>query len=242
MKPTRTRSPRLNLVETDWTRLEQERNAGTGEQWFYENYQPAILKYLRSRFPDHEAQDICQEFFATVVLRRGLAGAARRDRGSLRALLQTSLGRFLNNHAREKRALKRGGAAAQLNHCEMNAQDTGSAIPDHAAIPPDQAFDRAWAAELLERALSGTELDCIRRGKGGLFAALRPALEGTRPVRSHAEIAEMLGVPVRTVTLALNRLRQRVARRLYDEVAATVAKEQQMVVEWESVKRALDRM
>jgi len=232
-------NPLPAFPSTDWTRLERDRDLPAGDAWFCENYQPAILAYLHTRFPHHEAEDLCQEFFAKIVLKRALVAGAKRERGSLRALLRTALDNFLNNQARDRWAQKRGGGAWHRSLDQTPSLGTAPPISDPDAIPPDLAFDRAWAAVLLERALAATEEDCRKRGKHALFAALRPALDGSCPAPPHAEIAANLGLSTRDVTLALSRLRQRVARRLYEEVARTVNGSSQLAEEWASLRHAL---
>ena len=232
-------NPGSQFPSTQWTRLERESLTEEGREWFCESYRPAVLAYLRMKYEHHEAEDLCQEFFARVVLDGNLVGKANRSRGSLRGLLHTALDRFLSNHRRSRGAEKRGGLAY---HQSLDGDVSGGAghpLEDRSAVAPDQAFDRAWAAGLLERALSSTEADCLRKNKQVLFAALRPILDGSGPSRSHADIAKEIGVQTRDVTVALCRLRQRVAKHLYEEVARTIAGADSVSDEWETVKQAL---
>jgi len=132
-------------------------------------------------------------------------------------------------------AEKRGGRAV---HQSLDGDATTGArapLEDRSVVAPDRAFDRAWAAGLLERALAATEADCRKRGKQALFEAVRPMLDGSGPARSHAEVAQPLGLQAREVTAALCRLRQRMAKHLYEEVATMEAVEE----EWETVRQVL---
>ncbi len=223
---------------TQWTRLEQEGATAEGREWFCEIYRPAVLQYLRTKMEHHEAEDLCQEFFARVVLDGDLPRKAERSRGSLRGLLLKALGNFIGNHRRYGLAQKRGGGVV---HQSLDSDSAGIAIEeDHSVVVPDRAFDRAWAAALLERALEATERDCRNRDKEALFAALKPLLDGSGPSRPHAQVAQQLGLKARDVTVALNRLRQRVAKHLYAEVAMTVCGSGSVAEEWEFVKQALN--
>lgn len=235
-------NPTSQFPGTQWTRLEQVGSSAEGREWFCETYRPAVLGYLRQKYEHHKAEDLCQDFFAKVVLDRDLISKADRSRGSLRGLLRTALDRFLSERRRYDEAEKRGGKA---QHQSLDDDSTAGARPslsieDRAAIGPDRAFDRAWAAGLLERALLATEQDCVVRNKQALFAALRPMLDGSGPACPHAEIAKALGMNAREVTTALSRLRQRMAKHLYDEVAATVAGKDSVSEEWETVRQALN--
>ncbi len=230
-------NPYPPFPSTQWTRLEREGATAEGQEWFCETYRPAVLAYLRAKYEHHEAEDLCHEFFAKVVLARDLAGRADRRRGSLRGLLRASLDNFLSNHRRESRSKKRGGGAI---HQRLSGDARDGLTAATTEMAPDRAFDKAWAANLLERALAATEADCAKRNKQALFAALRPMLDGSGPARPQAEIAHELGLKVREITLALSRLRQRVGKYLYDEVARTVAGTESAAEEWESVRQALE--
>ena len=66
---------------------------------------------MRWKMKHHEAEDLCQEFFASVVLKRNLMEAADRKRGRRRSLLLTALDRFLVSHLRSTQTARRGGGA-----------------------------------------------------------------------------------------------------------------------------------
>lgn len=232
-------SPHYQFPGTHWTRVEQEGGTPAGREWFCETYRPAVLSYLRTKCRPDEAEDVCQEFFAKVVLDRGLMGKADRARGSLRGLLRKALDRFLISQQRRHLTEKRGGQVVHQSLDDTSGPSTSPLLEDPSAVPPDRAFDRAWAAGLMARALAATENDCRKREKRELFEALRPMLDGSGPCRPHAEIAATLGVTSRDVTTALCRLRQRLAKHLYDEVAATVAGTDSVREEWETVRQAL---
>ena len=223
---------------TQWTRLEQTGGTPEGRAWFCEEYRPAVLAYLRSRYQHHEAEDLCQEFFAKVVLGRDLPGRAERGRGPMRAYLHQALRRFLINKFRDERALKRGGGKVPV---ALDAHpSTHPDMADHHEAMPDRQFDRAWAVCLLERALASAEAWATRRRKGELFDALRPLLDGSGPMRPHAEIAAALGMKVHDVTVALNRLRQLVGRCMFEEVSRTVRSAQDAAAEWQIVREVLE--
>lgn len=232
-------SPFHRFPSTQWTRLEQERASASGTDWFCEAYRPAILSYLRRHTSHHDAEDLCQEFFRRVVMDGPLIDRADRQHGSLRALLRRALSRFLVDYWRSAAAIKRGGQAI---HCSLDATDSGGPpveIPDGSGLGPDRAFDQAWAANLLARALARTEAFCQQQEKGALYAALSPLLDGSGPARRHADIAADLGITSRDVTLALRSLRLRVGLYLHDEVVATVAGQGSVADELEAVKQAL---
>jgi hypothetical protein len=102
-------------------------------------------------------------------------------------------------------------------------------------------FDWLWAVELLERAIRRTEDYCRQRGKGAVFDALRPLLDGSGPARRHKEIANELGFEVAEVTNELYRLRMRVKGNLFDEILMTVRDARAAAEEWDALRSFLMR-
>lgn len=223
---------------TQWTRLEQTARSPVGRAWFCERYRPVVLAYLRSRFPAHEADDLCQEFFARVVLGRNLPDRALRGRGRLRGLLHRALQRFICNELRDRAAQKRGGGQLIVpldGHASSHPD-----FADRSERGPDLEFDRAWAFCLFEKALTAAENRSTRRGKSALFTALRPMLDGSGPIRSHADLAAELGIKIRDVTVALSRFRQLVGACLYEELSRTVRRSQDLASEWQIIRELLE--
>ena len=89
--------------------------------------------------------------------------------------------------------------------------------------------------------MTRTEQYCAVKGKQELFSALKPLLEGSEPVRSHADVGASLGLTAREITVALRNLRLRVGWYLHDEVVATVAGQGSVAEEMEAIQQALRR-
>lgn len=231
-------TPFPDFPSTQWTRLQRDQGTSDGNEWFCEAYRPAILAYLQRRVPLQDAEDLCQEFFRQVILEGALVDRAAPHRGSLRSLLRTVLARFLVDHWRRNGAQKRGG---HVEHQRLDGteNDEGEIPRGLSWLEPDRAFDRAWANNLLERAIQRVEEGWTAKGKSTLFKALRPQLANPDPDRTHAEIAQECGLPPHDVTRALHSLRQSVGRFLLDEVVATVAGKGSVDDEWEAVRSAL---
>jgi DNA-directed RNA polymerase specialized sigma24 family protein len=222
---------------THWTQLEESARTPIGRAWFCERYRPVVLAYLRGRFPPHEADDLCQEFFVRIVLGRNLPDRALRGRGRLRGLLHRALKRFIANELRAQSAQKRGAGFVAV--ALENRMSPLPEIVDAGVCSPDLEFDRAWAFNLLDRALAAVEESCTRRGKLTLFSALRPILDGSGPIRSHAELAKDMGIKPRDVTIALHRLRQMVGVCLFEELSLTVRRSEDLASEWETIRTVL---
>ncbi len=144
-----------------------------------------------------EAADLAQEFFLRLMEGRILA-AADPDRGSFRKYLKACLRNFLLHELRDARALKRGGGAAFL------PLEAGSLLAAPApAGGPEQALDRAWAAELLEEAVR--DLDAALRPARALEADVFRDYELADPAArpSYADLAARHGVTPREIRTAL---------------------------------------
>jgi hypothetical protein len=219
---------------TQWTLLEREQAAGRAEQWVCENYRAPVLAWFRERYPHHEAEDLCHEFFARQVLAGKLGTRAERGRGSLRSLLRVALLRFAIKHGRRVNSQRHGG---RVQHVPVEAQAERLSDPEGEA--PDVLFDRIWAAEMLERALAVTEAYYAGRGRQDWFHALRPLLEGSDPAHSRAAVATALGLSARELTMALYRLRERIGTNLYREVVRTVGGAAAAHEEWAALRELL---
>lgn len=162
----------------------------------YARYAPIVLGLARQAVDRGTAEEIVQEVFVAVW-----KGARSFDpaRGSVRGwLLQIAHFRIANELRRRRRRPRTGGGGETEGD-----DDAVSAIPDGSA-GADEATWRAYRSRALLSALD--ELPPPQRQALGLsfFEEL-----------SHAQIAEVLGVPIGTaksrIRLALSRLRGRLA-------------------------------
>src|SRR5262245_43401211 len=105
---------------THWTVvLEAARpEDGDGGESFaklYLDYWYPLYAYVRRRGQTSaEAEDLIQEFFASLLAKRSLAGL-RREGGRFRSFLLTALNRFLVNGHERARAQKRGAGRCLLS-------------------------------------------------------------------------------------------------------------------------------
>jgi len=91
------------------------------------------------------------------------------------------------------------------------------------ADSPDQAFQRAFALEVLGRALDRLRAEATQTGHLDMYAALVPLL-GNDPAPGRCdEIASALRMRPMTLAVALKRLRERLRELASEELADTVA-------------------
>ena len=216
MQPTPT-SQQAGFAPTRWSLIaaaqgrSEPARAALGE--LCELYWYPLYAYLRRRGSrESDAQDEVQGFFADLLAREALS-AADPARGRFRSFLLASLSNHLSHERDRAQALKRGGGARPLSIDWLSAEERFRLEPA-AADTPERAFERAWAAALLERTLARLEQEFEAQGRGALFRELRERIgERNRGATDP---------PALRVTL--HRLRKRYREILREEVAQTVAR------------------
>jgi RNA polymerase sigma factor (sigma-70 family) len=167
----------------------------------------------------HDAQDLTQSFFAYVLEKR-LIARAQPEAGRFRSFLLGSLRNFLANEWRRQTAQKRGGG--QVIPIDARSAEERYAVEPMDKSNPQALYDEAWAAAVLDEAISLLEAEYHRTGKGTLFAELLPTLQGSER-SGYAETAARLGLTEGAVKAAAHRLRTRYRELLRATVAHTVA-------------------
>ena len=122
------------------------------------SYWPPIYGFLRrkGRSPE-DAQDLTQEFFATL-LRRGALAMAQESRGRFRTFLLSSLQNFLRDEHDKATAAKRGGGVAVVPLDSAEAERRYLEAP-LGELSPEQWFDRRWAITMLQNAVHSLEAE-----------------------------------------------------------------------------------
>lgn len=174
----------------------------------------------RGHGPD-DAADLTQEFFATLLRRNSLAQVGP-EKGRFRTFLLTSLDYFLIDQSARNRATKRGGGALVIQLDALDAEQR-LALEPATEETPDKAFDRRWAAALLEQALAELETEQSREGRGELFARLRPFLGREVEAGEYDALAAELNLVPNTIAKAVQRLRLRARQLMLEKAAQTVA-------------------
>ena len=184
-------------------------------------YWHPVFIYVRSRGHElHDAQDLTQEFFSSLLERNALA-AADRTKGRFRQFLLGSLKHFLANEWDRAKTVKRGGRCSFLSWDELT-EDSGP-----ARLPPgaggENVYERQWAFSLLEQVGIRLRDECKVAGKSHLYEALRVFLSVEQPEQSYATVGAPLGLSAGTVQVAVHRLRRRYGELLREEIGNTVS-------------------
>lgn len=186
-------------------------------------WRPIRICIEKRGFVSHDAEDLTQEFLATVV-RKGTLDAVDPAKGRLRSYLLTALNHFLANVWRDRNTQRRGGGAKHVS-LDEERDSAGEDPTPSAANQPDEAFDREWALTLLDHVLKELRADYVAQGKGDLFDHLQPAL--TDPGEA-SDGALRAGLSPGAYRVAVHRLRLRFRNLLFRQVAATVESEDQV--------------
>ena len=154
-------------------------------------YEPALRAHvlLRRAATRDQVDDVVQGFISSKILEADLVGRADRTKGKFRSYLLTALDRYVVSRQRHDAAAKRGARETRELPSEIE--------PAAPAGPIADAFDVAWARQVLADALSRVRAQCAADGRPdvwGVFESrvLKPALEGATPP-SYAQIVERWG-------------------------------------------------
>lgn len=182
-----------------------------------------VYCFIRRRGIDHhEAEDLTQGFFSTLVRTHAVVRADPR-RGHFRTFLLTALSHHLTDAWRRAHAAIRGGGDAPLPLDTEGADERYTRDFADPGLTPEEAFDHHWAMSTIERAIGELHADYARGGRGALLHALGPFVWGGSVPPPQAVVAADLGMTEHALTVAVHRLRHRLRDRLRTLVAATVA-------------------
>jgi hypothetical protein len=213
----------------------QTRQVALGE--LIQRYAPALHAYVISAwgFRPAEAEDAIQEFLLSKILERELLRQAEQRRGRLRALLVTTLNRFLISAHRKQMAQKR--SAGKRTRLE-DVPELKSREPD-----PTAAFDLGWARGVLTEILTRMEKECRADGRldiWGIFEArvVGPILRQDQP-QDYAALVKRygLGSPAQASNLLISGKRKfvQIMRNVIGEYATSEKEIDDEIAELEKI-------
>lgn len=187
-----------------------------------EDYRPPLYQFARGwlRSPE-DAEDLTQGFFGHFI-ERNLPGMAGQDRGRFRTFLLACFKNYLRDELRRNRRA-RVIPVELLSSFEAGSEDDAAPVPSPAVNPAvDRQLDALWAESIRQRVVGRMATAYGERGKAGLFARLKPLLEGQKPGQTYAQIAMELGVAEPVINVEVMRLRDRFRKEFREEVGQTV--------------------
>lgn len=190
-----------------------------------------LYTYARRRgvLPE-DARDLTQSFLG-AFLGRNTIGSADPARGRFRTFLLTCFRNFLANQRERDGAARRGGGLEIVSLDATSAEGRYQLEPAHG-IAPDQAFDRQWALETLDRALAAMREEYAAAGKRELHDGLRSLLWENAGAERYQDLAARLGMTEAAVKMAVVRLRRRCRMALLEEIACTVRRREDVEDEY----------
>jgi len=183
--------------KTQWSLIElvtNESPAGSREQMgrLLNLYREPMFVHLKFKgvSPEH-AEDLIQDFMIEI-LNNDLLAIADPKKGKFRTLLLTALDRFVISRHRYDTAAKRSpGDISSLDAMETDQVNA-------SAHSPGSAFDRAWALDVLAKALARMEEQCNEEGQADRWVVFEsrivgPLLDDATPP-DYADLAEAAGL------------------------------------------------
>lgn len=200
---------------------------------------PVYAMVRRYGYDAESAQDKTQAYF-TRFLEKGWVKEIRPEHGRFRSFLLVSVRNFLHNERDRERAAKRGGGAVAISLDSAAAEQRYDLEPVETDTP-ETIFERAWAEEVLVRALERLKAEAAETEGAERFEQLKGHLTGNEAAQSYRDLAAAWGVGPSAPRVAVHRLRTRLAKILREEIAATVARPEDVGEELRHLLTALGR-
>ena len=196
----------VRFQSTLWSRIRLVReDDAVAVAEFVGRYREPVFRFIRNAgFAEPDAEELTQDVF-TRLLADDVLAKADRAKGKFRSFLLAVTRNVMHEERRRRSADKRGGGRDVLSLDDARAGEPA------ASDPPDEAFDRAWVAQLLVAALRELEREhplqhrvlkaCVHEG------------------RAYQDVADELGRPLQDVKNHVHRARQKLTELLQREVA-----------------------
>lgn len=187
-----------------------------------EAYWFPIYAYIRRKGSDRAgAEDLTQSFF-TRLLEKNDLNMADRERGRFRSFLLAACQNFLANRHDFETAQKRGGGLSHLSLDFERAEGKFNCEPAANRDSAERLYERRWAVELLDLALTELRREYVESNREKLFDLLKPTLTGDAG-SGYESYADRLGMTIGAVKVAVHRLRLRYRDRIREVIGRTVA-------------------
>lgn len=181
---------------------------------------PVYAAFRRKGLGPADAEDMAQAFFAHV-LSNGFFARADPKIGRFRNFLLGAIGHFFLNERDRALAQRRGGHVEKIS-LDVDLAENWLAADTHPASDAAAAFDRAWAAALINHALVKLEAEQTAAGKGPAFRRLKVFLQHNARPGEYDEVAQDLGLSKGAVAAAVHRLNLRFGELVRQLVRDTV--------------------
>jgi len=129
-----------------------------------DRYWKPVYCFLRHKQYDNEqAKDLTQGFFHEVVLNQNLIQRADQTKGRFRTFLLHALDQYLLNEKRNQTTQKRHPRGKLVSFDVIDPPALPEAV---SRLNPEDSYNYAWAASMLDQVLSEVEAKCMEDGLG----------------------------------------------------------------------------
>ena len=196
--------------------------AGEALETLCRTYWYPLYAYVRRRgHSPEDSQDLTQGFFAHLLRQDFLCGVGP-EKGRFRSFLLACLNNFLSDERDRTQAAKRGRGQPLISLDSDEAERRYRQGPADEQTP-EIAYERRWAATLLEHAQTRLAGEYAASGKTDLLHRLREFPLGERGESSFRDCAVRLGLSESALKSAVHRMRLRYRELVREEVARTVS-------------------
>ena len=189
------------------------------EQLMTVYWRPLYVFFRRKGLGESAAQDAVQEVLL-LVLERDAVDRLTPEKGRLRAYLRTVAGHWLITQHERGSAAKRGSGAVLISFDDDPALAERLARDDD--VSAEEAYERAWAQTLMNRALSSLKAEYDTGVRSGPYAVIA-LFFGGGPAPSYRDVAREHGMSLPQLKAFLHRARVRYRELVRSEVLETVA-------------------
>jgi RNA polymerase sigma-70 factor (ECF subfamily) len=194
---------------------------------------PLYVFVRRKGYAHEDASDLTQAFFARFLEKKALKFVDA-SRGKFRTFLLTSMANFLTNEWEKMRAQRRGGGLRALSLDEASANQRYDLEPVDRATP-ETIFERRWAQTVIDAVIERLAAETEEKR----FEALKGFLLEDKGAVSYETASAQLAMSVAAITSAIHRMRARFRALLFEEVANTVEKPEEVEEELRHLLAAL---
>lgn len=206
-------------------------------------WKPVYCYVRRKGYHNEEAKDLTQGFFHEVVLNRDLVQRADQAKGRFRTFLLHALDQYLLNERRNQGAQKRSPKGRLVSFDAINPPVLPEMVSD---LAPEDSFNYAWTASMLDQVLSEVEAKCLEDGlevHWRVFQArvVQPILDDDSSL-SCAEVCEKYGVDDQNKAANMvTTVKRRVRKALQQHIRHTATTDNDMREEFAEMVRFLSK-
>jgi len=237
--------PAQRFATTRWslilqTRQRDEVPARAALEELCKAYWLPVYGFMRRQTRDvHEAQDLTQGFFASLLSRDALANL-KPELGRFRSFLLAAAKHFVCNEFDRQATVVRGGNII-LHSLDFEFGEKQLSQELSRELTPESVFERRWAIAMLDRVLNLLRDEYERNGRQLVFETLSQFLSGDQSGNGYQNASETLHMSSEAVRVAAHRMRKRYRQILRDEIAHTTATPQEIDDEIRQLFAALRR-